>query len=337
MSKNPIIILVDGLSSEINRESLNTQALLEFLSKELKNAPSILKFILTLRTDSNSERHCFPLRKISLDLEQSSAGEHIKQDLLQYVSQRCEQSHRIADNVSVAPDALESGNVLDRFAHHIVSLSKGSMLYVKLILNLVENGLLVLKSGSFKVLPQSLSEIFLLMFNMKFPTTLNFEKHKPIFNAVLASQAPLTLLEIYQTVNAGLLYQFPSWSEFMVQFKTFKDLLRKRQDSTYVFFHPALRDWLLIRSKGESQKFICDIRVGHSYIALKLSRLDWPLQESKTLELAYHIVHSELFDDQHQISKEQCQALWITQSSQSPSAAFCNSRNIFQPDIKVSA
>lgn len=337
--KDPILILIDGLSEFKTSTTFNTDSLISFLSKEMKNSPSILKFVVTMRSDTNMDYGILPLLNISLDLKQNGTNDLVNLDLLQYVSFRCENSRSITDNISVNPDALESGTVLDRFTHHVVSLSKGSMLYLKLTLNLIENGLLVLKSGSFKILPQSLSEIFLLMFNLKFPTTSSYEKHQPIFNVVLAAQTPLALSEIYQAISAGLLCQFPSWSEFLQQFKTFKDLLRKRQDSTYVFFHPALREWLIRRDRGESKKFLCDLRVGHSYLALKLSRLDWPLQQMKTLELAYHIVQSRTFEDANTnnniMQVEEYQALWITQSSQSPSAAFCHPRNIFHPNVEV--
>uniref|UniRef100_A0A6A7G314 Protein TANC2-like n=3 Tax=Hirondellea gigas TaxID=1518452 RepID=A0A6A7G314_9CRUS len=339
LTKDPFVILIDGLSESRKATTFNTDSLAQFLAKEMKNAPSILKFIVTQRSECDMETDSLPLHNISLDLKQNCPNESIKSDLLQYVSFRCEHSHRITGNIPVAPGALESSSVLDRFTQHVVSLSKGSVLYLKLTLNLIENGLLVLKSGSFKILPQSLAEIFLLMFNMKFPTTSNYEKHRPIFNVVLAAQTPLTLLEIYQAVNAGLLCQFPSWSEFLLQFKTFKDLLRKRQDNTYVFFHPALRDWLITRNRGDSLKFLCDVSVGHSYLALKLSRLDWPLQEKKTLELAYHIVQSKTFadlSDHEHITKEEYHALWITQSSVSPSAALCHPRNVFHPNVKIS-
>ena len=334
-----LVILLDGLSESEKEASPSTYSLASFILSEIKNAPNILRIVITLRSNGLIEQTSAPLRQISLNLHQNSSNELVQQDLLQYVTFRCENSQRIRDNISVTPDALDNGSVLDRFADHIVQLSKGSILYLKLILNLIENGLLVLKSGSFKILPQSLSEIFLLMFNLKFPTTSNFEKHQPIFNVVLASQAPLSLLEIYQSINAGLLCHFPSWTEFLYYFRAFKDLLRKRQDNTFVFFHPALREWLLHRSKMESQKFLCDVSSGHSFLALKLSRLDWPLDETKTLQLAHHISRSKTFSDinsRHKINQSDCQALWITQSSQNPSAALSHPRNLFRPDIQVS-
>ncbi|KAF2361830.1 Ankyrin repeat-containing domain [Trinorchestia longiramus] len=339
LPNDAFVMLIDGLTINENTSQSPLHSLADFLFKEIRNSPTVLKFIVTLRPVSARVLESVPLHTLSLDLDtQHSTSDPTYMDLLQYVSFRCEHSQRISSNISVTPDALESGSVLERFTQHVVSLSKGSMLYLKLTLNLIENGLLVLKSGSFKILPQSLAEIFLLMFNMKFPTTAGYEKHQPIFNVVLAARSPLTLHEIYQCLNAGYLCQFYSYAQFLNLFKPFKDLLRKRHDNTYVFFHPALREWLPSRSRGDSKKFLIDLSVGHCHLALKLSRVDWPLSEQMTLELAHHIVRSQTFSDdpKHRMTQEEYQALWITQSSSNPSGALIHPRNLFDPDLKVS-
>ncbi|XP_018011969.1 protein TANC2 isoform X2 [Hyalella azteca] len=340
LPNDAFVMLIDGLVMPEKSGSQSTiRSLADFLWKEISNAPAILKFIVTMRPPFEGDLESVPLHPISLDLKvQHSPSDPAYEDLINYVSFRCEHSHRVSENISVTPDALESGSVLDRFTHHVVALSKGSMLFLKLILNLIENGLLVLKSGSFKILPQSLAEIFLLMFNFKFPTTASYEKHQSIFNVVLAARSPLTLHEIYQSINSGYLCQFYSYAQFLNLFKPFKDLLRKRHDNTYVFFHPALREWLTSRSRGDSKKFLIDVNVGHCHIALKLTRVDWPLSDEATLELAHHIVCSQTFsqDNKGIMTREEYQALWITQSSANPSGALIHPRNLFYPDLQVS-
>jgi hypothetical protein len=53
-----------------------------------------------------------------------------------------------------------------RFHAHVLAAAKGSFLFVKLLLDLVEKGSIPIKS-SFKVLPQSLAQIFMLEFNLR--------------------------------------------------------------------------------------------------------------------------------------------------------------------------
>ena len=67
-------------------------------------------------------------------------------------------------------------------------------------------------------------------------------------------------------------------------------LLVQRSDDTFMLFHPSFREWLTRREENESTKFLCDARTGHAAIALRLSRLEAPLDAEKTLELGHHIL-----------------------------------------------
>ncbi|KAA0197199.1 hypothetical protein HAZT_HAZT010547 [Hyalella azteca] len=282
LPNDAFVMLIDGLVMPEKSGSQSTiRSLADFLWKEISNAPAILKFIVTMRPPFEGDLESVPLHPISLDLKvQHSPSDPAYEDLINYVSFRCEHSHRVSENISVTPDALESGSVLD-----------------------------------------------------------SYEKHQSIFNVVLAARSPLTLHEIYQSINSGYLCQFYSYAQFLNLFKPFKDLLRKRHDNTYVFFHPALREWLTSRSRGDSKKFLIDVNVGHCHIALKLTRVDWPLSDEATLELAHHIVCSQTFsqDNKGIMTREEYQALWITQSSANPSGALIHPRNLFYPDLQAAA
>lgn len=63
-----------------------------------------------------------------------------------------------------------------RLCQHLAGLAQGSFLFAKLSLDLIERGQLVAKSASYKVLPVSLAQIYLLHFNLRFPTIKSFEK-----------------------------------------------------------------------------------------------------------------------------------------------------------------
>lgn len=125
------------------------------------------------------------------------------------------------------------------------------MLYAKLILDLIARGQLVIKSSSYKVLPVSLAQIFLLHFNLRFPTARSFEQAAPILNICLAALYPLTLDEIYYSMEAlSHGREALSWPDFMQRFKLLDGFLIKRLDNTYMFFHSSLREWLMRRDEG---------------------------------------------------------------------------------------
>lgn len=64
--------------------------------------------------------------------------------------QRIHSSAEIQSNVSLSNGRLDNTAVA-KLISHLKTLSKGSYLYLKLTLDLIEGGFLVLKSSSFKV------------------------------------------------------------------------------------------------------------------------------------------------------------------------------------------
>lgn len=67
-----------------------------------------------------------------------------------YLMQRIHSSSEIQNNVSLGNGRLDNA-ALSKLSTHLKSLSRGSYLYLKLTLDLIERGYLVLKSSSFKV------------------------------------------------------------------------------------------------------------------------------------------------------------------------------------------
>ena len=88
----------------------------------------------------------------------------------------------------------------------------------------------------------------------------SFERIAPILNVCLASLSPMTLTEIYQSVNSAHTHNFLSWEEFVQRLETINSLLLERRDGRFVFFHAAFREWLSRRDEGQSNKFMADSR-----------------------------------------------------------------------------
>ena len=121
-------------------------------------------------------------------------------DISEFVFKRISRSEVLLANIT-PPSGRPVGEGpqarLKSFQKYLADTAKGCFLFVKLTLDLIERGHLVLKSSSFNVLPQSLSEVFLLEFNLKFPSLQSFRKVSDILSVVLAALQPLTMPEIH--------------------------------------------------------------------------------------------------------------------------------------------
>ena len=220
------------------------------------------------------------------------------------------------------------GSCESRLAQFLVAAARGCFLYTKMTLDLIERGHLKIKSSSFNVLPLTLSEIFMLEFNLKFPSSRAFDKVRDILSTALASLTPLTPVELFNSVNALLTSDDVSipkhktsmssltsqnskhqeispqpmqWGEFLIRFSALSGLLLRRADETVMFFHPSLRDWLIRRDTRTSSKFLCEPRIGHAAIALRMSRDEAPLSPDQTVELGHHILKSHICKNINQI------------------------------------
>nr|CAD7458980.1 unnamed protein product [Timema tahoe] len=327
------LVLVDGLCEAEYHRPDHGDTLAQFLARHILHFPPWLKIVATVRT------HLLPViasnlscHRISLD--KVGSNENLQKDLLDYINFRLNNSPCIQSNVASNPGG---GNQF-RFSQHLAGLAGGSFLFAKMTLDLLERGHLVVKSSGYKVLPVSLAQIFLLHFNLRFPTVRSFEQVLPVLSVCLAALYPLTLLEIYYSVCSLQADSFLPWDEFLARFKLLSGFLIKRLDNTFMFFHPSFREWLIRRDEGESGKFLCDLRAGHAAIALRMSRVQPPLDSDKTLELGHHILKAHLYKNMtlHRYSSRDLQALWVASSAGEVSSSLCTLRNVYSPNVKVS-
>ncbi|XP_018576381.1 protein TANC2 isoform X2 [Anoplophora glabripennis] len=332
------VILVDALCEAEYHRPDHGDTITTFLVKHMPSFPSWLKIVATVRTQLQEVTKQLPYTRISLDNIQ--ANDNIQKDILGYINFRLQNSPSIQSNITLSTSGkLESGSVSQhKFSQHLLNLSQGSFLFAKLTLDLLERGQLVVKSSGYKVLPVTLAQIYLLHFNLRFPTIRSFEKVTHILSVCLSALYPLTLLEIYYSVNSLLVDNFLPWSEFLQRFKLLSGFLVKRLDNTYMFFHPSFREWLIRRDDNEATKFVCDLRSGHAGIAFRLSRVQAPLDSEKTLELGHHILKAHVYRNMSlpNLSSRDLQANWVAESSENVSAAVCHLRNMYSPNVKVS-
>ncbi|KAK5856845.1 hypothetical protein PBY51_008412 [Eleginops maclovinus] len=332
-----LIVLIDGLNeAEFHRPDYG-DTLTSFLSRNIQKFPSWLKVITTVRTGQQEITRSLPFHCISLDrMEENSA---IDQDLQGYLLQRIHSSAEIQSNVSLSNGRLDN-TALSKLISHLKTLSRGSYLYLKLTLDLIQGGFLVLKSSSFKVVPVSLAEVYLLQLNMRFPTQSSFQRVQPLLNVAVASLHPLTDQQLFEVVNAsavsgGLL----SWGEFVQRMEQLNSFLLRRSDGSRMLNHSSFREWLMWREEGQDLRFVCDPRSGHTLLAFWLCRQGGKLTRQQTLELGHHILKAHIYKGLSKklgVSSSVLQGLWISYSTEGLSPALTSLRNLYTPNIKVS-
>ncbi|XP_044303179.1 protein TANC2 isoform X2 [Varanus komodoensis] len=329
------IILIDGLNEAEFHKPDYGDTIVSFLSKMIGKFPSWLKLIVTVRTSLQEIIKLLPFHRIFLDkLEENEA---IDQDLQAYILHRIHSSSEIQNNISL--NGKMDNTTFGKLSSHLKTLSQGSYLYLKLTFDLIEKGYLVLKSSSYKVVPVSLSEVYLLQCNMKFPTQSSFDRVMPLLNVAVASLHPLTDEHIFQAINAGSIKGTLEWEDFQQRMDNLSMFLIKRRDMTRMFVHPSFREWLIWREEGEKTKFLCDPRSGHTLLAFWFSRQEGKLNRQQTIELGHHILKAHIFKGLSKkvgVSSSILQGLWISYSSEGLSMALASLRNLYTPNIKVS-
>ncbi|XP_038606961.1 protein TANC1 isoform X3 [Tachyglossus aculeatus] len=329
------IILIDGLNEAEFHKPDYGDTLSSFITKIISKFPAWLKLIVTVRANFQEIIDALPFSRISLD--DFPDNKEIYNDLNAYIQYRVNSSQEIVSNISLngKADAIVIGKV----SNHLIMRSLGSYLYLKLTLDLFQRGHLVIKSASYKVVPVSLSELYLLQCNMKFMTNSAFERALPILNVALASLHPMTDEQIFQAINAGHIHGEQEWEDFHQRMEALSCFLIKRRDKTRMFSHPSFREWLVWRADGENTDFLCEPRNGHALLAFMFSRQEGKLNRQQTMELGHHILKAHIFkgfSKKTGISSSHLQALWIGYSTDGLSAALASLRNLYTPNVKVS-
>lgn len=175
-----IIILVDSLCDAEYHKPDHGDTITSFISRVLPHSPTWIKWVVTVKSSHKDLLNGIPLSTLNLWQEVSTKQEMNQgannndeipkhnTDLLEYATYRAHVSNELKANICVGSNAPDP-NLQKKFFHHLISQAKGNFLYCKLVLDLIENGCLVLKTSNFKILPMNLHEVLLLNFNLKFP------------------------------------------------------------------------------------------------------------------------------------------------------------------------
>ncbi|KAL8621986.1 hypothetical protein ACOMHN_035514 [Nucella lapillus] len=369
ISPETALILVDSLNEAEFHRADHGDTIASFLARHVSLFPSWLKLVVACQTVVQEIVRPLPFIHVVLDKPEDEAtkisggggGGGGGGDIYEYIHHRLLNSIPLRSNV--CPYGKFDAAAQQKFCTHLQTLSKGCFLHVKLVLDLIEHGHLVVKGSNYKILPVNLSEVFPLHFNLKFSSVRAFERVANILAVCLAALYPLSLRTIFMTVNSGYVSRFVAWEDFCSRMTMLSGLLHLRRDGCYMFFHPAFREWLIRRDDSDATKFLCglrnaefDFRLGHALVAFRLSRVNSPLPPDKTVELGHHILKAHIYKGMGMgqgtrhptaatatgggpggvhLSRE-LQGWWVCLSSHCLSRALVTPRNVFCPNVKVS-
>ena len=322
-----LLLVLDGVCEAQQHRPDTGPSVLSFLASHLPLFPPWLRLILTSRPLPDPFLSSLPLPVEQLE------GPEADSDLGEYISARCSLAPSIVANVKGGGD----GEPMTRLSDHLLARARGCFLYVRLILDFIERGSLVIKSGSFKVLPQTLSEVFHLAFNLKFSSSQSYDPASEVLATCLACLSPPSLGELYTACSALSVTSLP-WKQFSESHQAVSEWLVCRTDGSLMLFHPTLRDWLLGRKVGDSTKFLPNLRTGHTAMALTLARQTQPLRPEKMLQLGHHILKAGLFrgHGSSDLGARELQAAFLSLACGDPSPGLACPRNLHSPLTKVS-
>ena len=287
--------------------------------------------------------HCLLCKYFStfFSLDNTDLDERLNKDVSDFISSHVPKMSSASSTPALwrkqNSSEMASAEKLTKF---LTIKAKGCFLYVKLILDLIDRGTLNLKSSSFKSLPQSLSEIYHLTFSLLFPTAQSFELISQILSIALAVLQPVSLDKLFLIFSALHIKQEIKWNEFQDRYRIICDFLVTRSDGTLMFFHPTFREWLLSRREGESNKFLCDAKLGHAAIAYSMSRSPSKIKKSESvLGLIHHLLKAnvnKITETDSSYATKDLQAVFLSLSTDDVSAPLACTRNLFSPIQKVS-
>ena len=274
---NQALILIDGLENEVGVKS-NTIA--NFLSRNILRFPDWLKLVVTHRCDRSELTNLMHLPNVSLSMEESL---RLQNDLEEFIETKMFASSRILSNISHS-NPKKTNMLLAKLVQFILNQAEGSFLYANLILELIRDGFLTVRSDSFSQLPQNLDEVFHLIFSIKFPSKTTYRNIiAEVLSVVVASTKPLTLSEVYRLLETDL--SFPALQE---EYAKIKDVLVTRSDETLMFLSSELTSWL-----RKEHRF--KIKPGHNLFIKYL--YSQPIQRTFLVhQFVHHLVKSDLFD-----------------------------------------
>uniref|UniRef100_S4RYK2 TANC1/2-like winged helix domain-containing protein n=1 Tax=Petromyzon marinus TaxID=7757 RepID=S4RYK2_PETMA len=331
------LVLVDGLNEAEFHKPDYGDTIASFITKLLCKFPPWLKLVLTVRMSYRElllrEPHLQSLLSLRACVQDPSAA--LRRGVLEPLTAL----RRVVCNVA-------ANKVLIAILHNLLHATEIMRICIKycvvvLCMHLLIQCHLHVKCHQVRVLPVSLSEVYLLQCNLRFPSGAAFTRAQPLLCVALASLHPLTDEHLLRALAAGWVTgpRSDAVAAFTFALESVSPFLVRRRDGTRMFCHPSFREWLMWRPEGESTKFLCDPRPTFATHPRHLGKCESTINRQETLPDNHYVLKehtSKGLSKKLGISSSILQALWVGYSTDSLSAALASLRNLYTPNIKVS-
>ncbi|KAE9417289.1 hypothetical protein Angca_007587, partial [Angiostrongylus cantonensis] len=330
-----LVIVVDGSDDAEFHRSEDGRSIATFICSLVPHLPTWIRFIVSCDPENSNIYDSVMTRRIRID--DVTLDERVVKDCRMLIEYRLSMvpeldSHLLTNARRSIIDPF--GDMVDR----IVYAANGSMLYIRLLLRLVENGQLSLRYLTQSNLPTGDINLYGVVMDFTFTLPSTFARVVPVLNVLLASLRPLDrseLLAVLNSPNSDLSVMEVELEEILT---ILSPLLSFASCGSITLNNTALRDWLL--TNANHPKFSSDARHGHILLALHLTE-SAPLDSIRLFELAHHLLKAHPYKYMHGkyipefTSSKDGQIHWIKRCSKDIGKALLNHRNMFFPNTKV--
>lgn len=153
----PVIVVVDAIDEAEFHRPESSDSIGAFLLRMHRSLPDYIRLLITVRTDCAQLIDQAGWRRLSLD--EAALDERVARDARLYIDRRLAAGEQLRRNVAVTTGLTELDHPLLHFAHHLALLANGNLLYLRLTLDLLEQGIVRLKTANYSALPVSLPEV----------------------------------------------------------------------------------------------------------------------------------------------------------------------------------
>ena len=273
------LILIDGLDNE-NQDLIKINSISDFLNINILRFPAWLKLVVSHRNNRADLTYLMHLPYIDLLMEQNLG---LQNDLQVFIETKIFSSESILSNITHS-NPRKTNMLLAKIVQFILTHAQGSFLYAELILELIKNGNLTLRSESLSQVPRNLDEAFHLILSIRFPCSVFYRSIvSNILSVVLSSPKPISLPQVYAILETDISFQ-----TVKDEYSKIKDLLITRSDGTLMFLSHELKVWLL-----KEHRF--NIKPGHNLFIKHLYTQNIH-GSSSVLEFVYHLAECDLFN-----------------------------------------
>jgi ankyrin repeat protein len=272
----------DDDGDEENDDDIAINNLGVFLVKNIHKFPKNFKFLITFRTNLSFKstftrtilhknlQNLLNLKNLNLSLNDNS-----KFDLMLLIQTRISESENLKKNLyyfqtneQQQVNAKLELSIQNKFIDYVLNISIYSFLFIDLILNLIEQNLIQIKTLKFNNIPKTLNDLFQLIFNLNFSiiNTISSNKYLNEANIIiiaLISLKPLNINQIFQILCQNeennddcLSNDATNRSYYKILLQNLSNYFLNIDDTTNKckFHHLALRDWLYDKLKYSNKQ-----------------------------------------------------------------------------------